>query len=134
MWTLSLQEIPEIHRNILTIIGYVFVYQYHWCSCWLQLYHLCCLSKRVCVCESSLEWILFVSRSLWNMRNYIHCMLCANLIAAQLVFIVGVERTENEVKSVLLSLIIHSPAHCRLSVQPLLCCSTTCSWWCSCGC
>ena len=27
MWTLSLQEkpIPEIHRNILTIIGYVFV-------------------------------------------------------------------------------------------------------------
>ena len=45
----------------------------------------------------------FVNRSLWNMRNYIHCMLCANLIAAQLVFVVGVERTENEVKSVLLS-------------------------------
>ena len=76
----------------------------------------------------------FTDRSLWNMRNYIHCMLCANLIAAQLVFVVGVERTENEVKSVLLSLIIHSPAYCRLSVQPLLCCSTTCSWWCSCGC
>ena len=53
------------------------------------------------MCESLLEWIFF--RSLWNMRNYIHCMLCANLIAAQLVFIVGVERTENEVKSVLLS-------------------------------
>ena len=77
---------------------------------------------------------VFTDRSLWNMRNYIHCMLCANLIAAQLVFVVGVERTENKVKSVLLSLIIHSPAHCRLSVQPLLCCSTTCSWWCSCGC
>ena len=76
----------------------------------------------------------FTDRSLWNMRNYIHCMLCANLIAAQLVFVVGVERTENEVKSVLLSLIIYSPAHCRLSVQPLLCCSTTYSWWCSCGC
>ena len=42
-------------------------------------------------------------RLFWNMRNYIHCMLCANLIAAQLVFVVGVERTENEVKSVLLS-------------------------------
>ena len=56
----------------------------------------------------------FTDRSLWNMRNYIHCMLCANLIAAQLVFVVGVERTENKVKSVLLSLIIHSPAHCRL--------------------
>ena len=24
-WTFSLQEIPEIHRKILTIIGYVFV-------------------------------------------------------------------------------------------------------------
>ena len=46
---------------------------------------------------------LLCCRSLWNMRNYIHCMLCANLIAAQLVFVVGVERTENEVKSVLLS-------------------------------
>ena len=45
----------------------------------------------------------FTNRSLWNMRNYIHCMLCANLIAAQLVFVVGVERTENKVKSVLLS-------------------------------
>ena len=45
----------------------------------------------------------FSHRSLWNMRNYIHCMLCANLIAAQLVFVVGVERTENKVKSVLLS-------------------------------
>ena len=31
------------------------------------------------------------------MRNYIHVMLCANLFAAQLVFVVGVERTENEV-------------------------------------
>ena len=30
-------------------------------------------------------------------------MLCANLFIAQLVFVVGVERTENEVKSVLLS-------------------------------
>ena len=56
------------------------------------------------MCEFLLEWILSLFfRSLWNMRNYIHCMLCANLIAAQLVFVVGVERTENEVKSVLLS-------------------------------
>ena len=31
------------------------------------------------------------------MRNYIHIMLCANLFAAQLLFVVGVERTENEV-------------------------------------
>ena len=46
------------------------------------------------------------------MRNYIHCMLCANLIAAQLVFVVGVERTENEVKSVLLS--HNHPLSCTL--------------------
>ena len=39
------------------------------------------------------------------MRNYIDYTLCANLIAAQLVNVVGVERTENEVESVLLSLI-----------------------------
>ena len=43
--------------------------------------------------------IFFLSfhRSLWNMRNYIHVMLCANLFAAQLVFVLGVERTENKV-------------------------------------
>ena len=31
------------------------------------------------------------------MRNYIHVMLCGNLFAAQLVFVVGVEKTQNEV-------------------------------------
>ena len=43
-------------------------------------------------------------RSLWNMRNYIHVMLCGNLFAAQLVFVVGVERTENKV---LISILVH---------------------------
>ena len=41
--------------------------------------------------------LYIIYRSLWNMRNYIHIMLCANLFAAQLVFVVGVERTENKV-------------------------------------
>ena len=31
------------------------------------------------------------------MRNYIHIMLCANLFVAQLLFVVGIERTEDEV-------------------------------------
>ena len=31
------------------------------------------------------------------MRNYIHIMLCANLFVAQLSFVVGIDRTENEV-------------------------------------
>ena len=40
-------------------------------------------------------------------------MLCGSMFTAQLVFIVGVGRTENEVsiEAALLSLIIHSPAH-----------------------
>ena len=127
-------QIPPVHQKVLTVIGQVFVS--------ISLVFLLAtiltfvLQKLVTLMFSPIYSLTyaFTDRSLWNMRNYIHCMLCANLIAAQLVFVVGVERTENEVKSVLLSLIIHSPAHCRLSVQPLLCCSTTCSWWCSCGC
>ena len=47
--------------------------------------------------------ILLLDRSLWTMHNYIHCMLCGSMFTALLVFIVGVEKTENEVKSVLLS-------------------------------
>ena len=60
------------------------------------------LQKLVKVKTVTHSFAPFCNRSLWNMRNYIHCMLCANLIAAQLVFVVGVERTENEVTSVLL--------------------------------
>ena len=40
----------------------------------------------------------FLYRSLWNMRNYIHCMLCGSMFTAQLVFVVGIDRTGNEVK------------------------------------
>jgi hypothetical protein len=36
-------------------------------------------------------------KKLWNMRNYIHVMLCINLFIAQLLFVIGVERTENEI-------------------------------------
>ena len=35
-----------------------------------------------------------VHRSLWNMRNYIHVMLCSNLLIAQLLFVVGIEQTK----------------------------------------
>ena len=41
--------------------------------------------------------IFLTYRSLWNMRNYIHCMLCGSMFTAQLVFTVGINRTENEV-------------------------------------
>ena len=67
-------------------------------------YYSCVCTSKVSQCSCLCCHLLIIAdRSLWNMRNYIHCMLCANLIAAQLVFVVGVERTENEVKSVLLS-------------------------------
>ena len=37
------------------------------------------------------------SRSLWSMRSYIHVHLCLSLMAAQLVFVVGVDKTSNQV-------------------------------------
>ena len=37
---------------------------------------------------------IYVHRSLWNMRNYIHVMLCSNLLIAQLLFVVGIEQTK----------------------------------------
>ena len=37
---------------------------------------------------------IYVNRSLWNIRNYIHVMLCSNLLVAQLLFVVGIEQTK----------------------------------------
>ena len=37
---------------------------------------------------------IYVHRSLWNMRSYIHVMLCSNLFIAQLLFVVGIEQTK----------------------------------------
>ena len=41
---------------------------------------------------------LYLYRSLWNMRNYIHCMLCGSMFTALLLFIVGADMTGDEVK------------------------------------
>ena len=46
------------------------------------------------------------------MRNYIHVMLCANLFAAQLLFVVGVERTENEVHVCMKQIIVYMLCIC----------------------
>ena len=110
-------------------------------------FYICTTQVRneIHTCSSILHGIAvflkITHRSLWNMRNYIHVMLCANLFAAQLVFVVGVERTENEVSKAnhcvyelhVLACFYLCLLH-RLSVQPLLCYCTTCSWLCSCGC
>ena len=37
---------------------------------------------------------IYVHRSLWSMRNYIHVMLCSNLLIGQLLFVVGIEQTK----------------------------------------
>ena len=37
---------------------------------------------------------IYAYRSLWNMRSYIHVMLCSNLLIAQLLFVVGIEQTK----------------------------------------
>lgn len=48
----------------------------------------CCGVKRTC---------FFVCRALWSMRNYIHINLCINLFISQLIFMVGVDKTSNQV-------------------------------------
>ena len=40
------------------------------------------------------------------MRNYIHIMLCSNLFIAQLLFVVGIERIENEVIIIIMIIVI----------------------------
>ena len=48
----------------------------------------------------SIDYFFCISltyRSLWNMRNYVHCMLCGSMFNAELVFTVGIRRAENEV-------------------------------------
>ena len=45
---------------------------------------------------------LTTCRSLWNMRNYIHCMLCGSTFASQLVYIVGGDRIDNEVLHIII--------------------------------
>ena len=67
-------------------------------------------------------------RSLWNMRNYIHCMLCGSMFSALLVYSAGVYQTENEVKMMKTVVFLLSSPALRFSVQPLLWCFSTCSW------
>ena len=59
-------------------------------------------------------------RSLWNMRNYIHCILCGSMFSALLVYSAGVDQVENEVKMMKAVVFLLSSPALRLSVQPLL--------------
>ena len=58
------------------------------------------LLHEVCQTHIILFHYLYVhNRKLWSMRNYIHIMLCSNLFIAQLTFLIGVDKTENKVKT-----------------------------------
>jgi latrophilin 2 len=64
-----------VHDEILTVVGYV-------------------LTPISLVCMLLVIFTYACMKSLWNMRSYIHIMLCINLFIAQLLFVVGIERTE----------------------------------------
>ena len=106
-------QIPPVHTQVLTTIGQVFVS--------LSLVFLlatiitfvihkyvskCFVPKAFRYMYFQLHRIIYaiiylltflMHRSLWSMRSYIHVMLCANMFVAQLVFIVGADKTENKV-------------------------------------
>ena len=60
-------------------------------------FYICSTKVRQSVYIEIIFCIFFICRSLWNMRNYIHCMLCGSMFTAQLLYTFGINRTENEV-------------------------------------
>ena len=55
--------------------------------------YLCLIFSRACI----FFHLQYVFRSLWSMRNYIHIQLCLTIMAAQLVFVIAVDKTDNQV-------------------------------------
>ena len=95
--------LEQIHVISLSVIGYVFVsisllfllitILTYLLQRWDTMYVLSCMYVLIVIIFHI--WLL-MRRSLWNMRNYIHVMLCANLFAAQLLFVVGVAGEDRE--------------------------------------
>ena len=52
---------------------------------------------------ASIADVSILFRSLHNIRNYIHIHLCINLMIAQLIFVVGIDKSADD----------HVPAHCQ---------------------
>uniref|UniRef100_A0A915AR09 Uncharacterized protein n=2 Tax=Parascaris TaxID=6254 RepID=A0A915AR09_PARUN len=71
--------------NVITIIG--------------------CALSTVCLLFSLL--IFSCIRSLWNVRNTIHRNLCLCLLIAELVFVIGIDRTENKAVCSAIAVILH---------------------------
>ncbi|KAK0395881.1 hypothetical protein QR680_001472 [Steinernema hermaphroditum] len=53
-----------------------------------------CALSSICLALSVLVFTCF--RSLWNVRNTIHRNLCLSLLVAELLFVIGINRAENE--------------------------------------
>ena len=62
--------------------------------------------------------LILCCRSLWSIRSYIHIMLCGSMFAAQLTFVVGVDRTDSEVQN-LIAFSSQSLMPCKTHTQDL---------------
>ena len=67
--------------------------------------HCVCVCVCVCVSQGITSFLMVYSprlvlhcRSLWNMRSYIHVMLCGSMFVAQLTFVVGVDKIDDKVE------------------------------------
>lgn len=76
-------------------------------------------------------------RSLWSLRTFVNINLCATLLIAQLIFVIGADRTSSDVSDHQLVCKNHVRSMfwcCRLAVLQLPFCFTSSSSLHSCGC
>uniref|UniRef100_A0A7I4Y1W5 Latrophilin-like protein 2 n=2 Tax=Haemonchus contortus TaxID=6289 RepID=A0A7I4Y1W5_HAECO len=64
-----------------------------------------CALSVVCLALSLFVFTFF--RSLYNVRNTIHRNLCLSLLIAELVFMIGIDRTENQVGCAVVAVLLH---------------------------
>ncbi|XP_072173174.1 latrophilin-like protein 1 [Diadema setosum] len=89
-------EIPAVHNlalELLTLIG--------------------CSISIACLAVSIFAFSFF--KSLWNTRTTIHRNLCISLLVAELLFLVGVERTENKIACSVIAGLIHYSFLCAFA-------------------
>ncbi|XP_071500571.1 adhesion G protein-coupled receptor L3-like [Diadema antillarum] len=89
-------EVPEVHNlalELLTLIG--------------------CSISIVCLAISIFAFSFF--KSLWNTRTTIHRNLCISLLVAELLFLVGVKRTENRIVCSVIAGLIHYSFLCAFA-------------------
>ncbi|CAI8010534.1 Adhesion G protein-coupled receptor L3 [Geodia barretti] len=58
-------------------------------------------------CLLIIVFIFTTFKSLWSMRNYIHVNLSISLFVAQLLFVVGVDKTQNQIACQTIAVVLH---------------------------